>query len=201
MEGGPVAHTRPQGFFRIIKNQGGGGPLPQNPLPPSPDQSDHRGKKRNLQKGKSGQAIFGTPNFVSKTPFPPPPPCSKEALPGPPAAVHGPFDGPFVRIQATLMRLPVSEESSMQAEADTRAREHMAGVLGDRPMPGSAADGSDMQVRVPERLRRSMPPSPVSVQSLSKALATLSSAVLCGCGLAEGNGIHFAPKSKFRRFL
>ena len=37
----------PPGFFRIIKNQGGG--LPQNPLPPSPDQSDHRGKKRNLQ--------------------------------------------------------------------------------------------------------------------------------------------------------
>ena len=35
-----------QGFFRI-KNQGGG--LPQNPLPPSPDQSDHSGKKRNLQ--------------------------------------------------------------------------------------------------------------------------------------------------------
>ena len=26
-----------------------GGALPQNPLPPSPDQSDHRGKKRNLQ--------------------------------------------------------------------------------------------------------------------------------------------------------
>ena len=38
-----------QGFFRIIKNQGGGGPLPQNPLPPSPDQSDHSAKKRNLQ--------------------------------------------------------------------------------------------------------------------------------------------------------
>ena len=41
--------SRTQGFFRIIKSQGGGGPLPQNPLPPSPDQSDHRGKKRNLQ--------------------------------------------------------------------------------------------------------------------------------------------------------
>ena len=67
-------------FFRIIKNQRGGGPLPQNPLPPSPDQSDHRGKKRNLQEGKSGQAIFGTPSFGSKTPSPPPP-CSKEALP------------------------------------------------------------------------------------------------------------------------
>ena len=38
-----------QGFFRIIKSQGGGGALPQNPLPPSPDQSDHSGKKRNLQ--------------------------------------------------------------------------------------------------------------------------------------------------------
>ena len=44
-----AAEGGPQGFFRIIKNQGGGGPLPQNPLPPSPDQSDHSGKKRNLQ--------------------------------------------------------------------------------------------------------------------------------------------------------
>ena len=77
--------TRGQGFFRIIKNQGGGVPLPQNPLPPSPDQSDHRGKKRNLQSGKSGQAIFGTPSFGSKPPSPlppPPPPRSKEALHG-----------------------------------------------------------------------------------------------------------------------
>ena len=35
-----------QGFFRIIKNQkGGGGGFPQNSLPPSPDQSDNSGKK------------------------------------------------------------------------------------------------------------------------------------------------------------
>ena len=61
----------------------GGGPLPQNPLPPSPDQSDHSGKKRNLQQGKSGQAIFGTPSFGSKTPSPPPPPPLLKRSPGP----------------------------------------------------------------------------------------------------------------------
>ena len=44
-----VSSPRCQGFFRIIKNQGGGGALPQNPLPPYPDQSDHSGKKRSLQ--------------------------------------------------------------------------------------------------------------------------------------------------------
>ena len=40
------------------------------PPPPPPDQSDHRGKKRNLQQGKSGQAIFGTQFFGSQTPPP-----------------------------------------------------------------------------------------------------------------------------------
>ena len=81
----------PQGFFRIIKNPtGGGDPSPKTPLPPSPDQSDHRGKKRNLQSGKSGQAIFGTPSFGSKTPSPPPPPpalkkpCPSPSLRSPP---------------------------------------------------------------------------------------------------------------------
>ena len=44
-------------------------------IPPSPpDQSDHRGKKRNLQSGKSCWATFGTQNFGSQTPEPPPPP-------------------------------------------------------------------------------------------------------------------------------
>ena len=76
-----------QGFFRIIKNQGGGGPPPQPP--PPPDQSDHSGKKRNLQKGKSGQAIFGTPSFGSKAPSPPPP------LP-PPLLKRSPAVSPWV---------------------------------------------------------------------------------------------------------
>ena len=69
-----MCKAQPQGFFRIIKSQGGGGgdPSPKTLSPPSPDQSDHRGKKRNLQLGKSGQAIFGTPSFGSKTPSPPP---------------------------------------------------------------------------------------------------------------------------------
>ena len=80
--------TYGQGFFTITKNKRGGG-LPQSPLPPSLDQSDHRGKKRNLQKVKSGQAIFGTPSFGSKTPSPLPPCCSKDVLP------MGPFGGPM----------------------------------------------------------------------------------------------------------
>ena len=41
--------------------------------PPPPGQSDHSGKKRNLQWGKSGWAIFGTQTFGSQ---PPPPPSS-----------------------------------------------------------------------------------------------------------------------------
>ena len=57
-------------LFRIIK-----GRAPKPPCPPSPDQIDHRGKKRNLQQGTSGQAIFGAQSFGSQ---PPPPLCSKE---------------------------------------------------------------------------------------------------------------------------
>ena len=40
------------------------------PPPPPRRRSDHCGKKRNLQLGKSGRAIFGTQNFGSQT-FPP----------------------------------------------------------------------------------------------------------------------------------
>ena len=63
---GPV----PQGFFRIIKNQGGGGPLPQNPLPPSPDQiwSGH----------------FWYTKFWVQNPLPPSPPLLKRS----PAVPH-----------------------------------------------------------------------------------------------------------------
>ena len=39
----------------------------------TPLESDHRGKKRNLQSGKSYQAIFGTQTFRSHTPSPLPP--------------------------------------------------------------------------------------------------------------------------------
>ena len=38
--------------------------------PPPPDQSDHRGKQQNSQKGKSCRAIFGTQTFGSQTPHP-----------------------------------------------------------------------------------------------------------------------------------
>ena len=58
-----------QGGFRIIKNQGREDP------PPPPEQSDHRGKKRNLPLGKSDPfCFFGTPIFVSP---PPPPPLKR----------------------------------------------------------------------------------------------------------------------------
>ena len=43
---------------------------PWTPPPPT-DQSDHSGKKRNLQLGKFGWAIFGTQNFGSQPPLPP----------------------------------------------------------------------------------------------------------------------------------
>ena len=48
----------------------GGGVTPPPPWTPSPpsDQSDCRGKKRNLQKGQSSWAIFGTQAFGSQTP-------------------------------------------------------------------------------------------------------------------------------------
>ena len=62
----------------------GRGASPKTPSPPSPDQSDHSAKKRNLQLGKSGRAIFGTPSFGSKTPSPPPPPLLKRSPPPPP---------------------------------------------------------------------------------------------------------------------
>ena len=47
--------------------------------PPPPDQSDHRGNKRNLQSGQSCRAIVGAEIFGSQTPSPPPAP-SKDAL-------------------------------------------------------------------------------------------------------------------------
>ena len=46
--------------------------------PPPLDQSDHRGKKRNLQEAKSGRAIFGLQPYGSQTP---PPPSSNASLP------------------------------------------------------------------------------------------------------------------------
>ena len=45
--------------------------LRRTPRPP-PDQSDHRGKKRNLPSEKPCRAIFGTHNSVSQTPSSPP---------------------------------------------------------------------------------------------------------------------------------
>ena len=51
-------------------------PPPPAPRPwthPPPDQSNQRGKKRNLQEGKSCRTIFDTQTFGSQIPLPPPP--------------------------------------------------------------------------------------------------------------------------------
>ena len=61
---------------------GGGGGVP----PPPPDQSDHRGKKRNLPFGKSDRAIFVTHIFGSQTP--PPPLLILPCPPPPPIPSH-----------------------------------------------------------------------------------------------------------------
>ena len=72
----PITHsligpTRPVLSFLFRKEEGH--PLPPlDPPPPPSDQSDHRGKTRNLPLGKSCWAIFGTQTFGSQT-FPPPP--------------------------------------------------------------------------------------------------------------------------------
>ena len=44
----------------------------KGPPHPPQDQSDHRGKQRHLQSGKSCRPIFGTQTFGSQTPPPPP---------------------------------------------------------------------------------------------------------------------------------
>ena len=81
----PPASTPSQGFFRIIKNQGGGGGFPKTPSPPPQTKVTIAGKNGKLQPGKSGQAIFGTPSFGSKTPspLPPPPPLKRSPAPSP----------------------------------------------------------------------------------------------------------------------
>ena len=68
-----------EGSRTAIHRRGRGRP-PPTPGPTPPDQSDHRGKKRNLPSGKSCRAIFGTPIFGSQTPSPP----SNTSLPPPP---------------------------------------------------------------------------------------------------------------------
>ena len=62
----------PRQVLEWLYTVGGGGVPPPGPPSPPPDQSDHRGKKRNLQKGKSDRAVFGTQTFGSQTPPPPP---------------------------------------------------------------------------------------------------------------------------------
>ena len=60
-------------YHRVQRTPAPGG-LPSPPVPPPPprDQSDHRGRKRNLQLGTSCQAIFGAQTFGFQIPPTPP---------------------------------------------------------------------------------------------------------------------------------
>ena len=60
-----------RGVLECLYIVGGAPPPPPPPGHPPPDQSDHRGKNRNLQSGKSCRAIFGTQTSRSQTPYPP----------------------------------------------------------------------------------------------------------------------------------
>ena len=72
---GPAALVTPS-CATVERGKGGWGVPPPPPWTPAPDQSDHRGKKRNLPLGKSGRAIFGAPTSGSQTRPPPPPPSN-----------------------------------------------------------------------------------------------------------------------------
>ena len=72
-----------QGFFRIIKNQwGGGDPSPKTPSPPPQTKGTIVGKneiynRENLVRPFLVHQVLGP---KPPPPLPPPPPCSKEAL-------------------------------------------------------------------------------------------------------------------------
>ena len=74
----------PQGFFRIIKNQGGGDPSPKSPSPPPQTKVTIVGKSE-IYNREIWSGHFWYTKFWVQNPLPPsPPPCSKEALPRPP---------------------------------------------------------------------------------------------------------------------
>ena len=170
------ARGRGQGFFS----------LPQNPLPPSPDQSDHSGEKRNLQLGKSGQAIFGTPSFGSKTPSPPPP--------LPPPAQKKPWAGAradCVWFHATLppVRLPVVRQNAFSSTQLCGGTEHTSPPFAhgpsssqvfDTPRPGAVA-------RAPASRTPQPPP-----YSCSGSTARLSRTPAI-CGRSSRGGAHKGP--------
>ena len=66
---GPVKEQQSDGM-----SHGGGYPPPPGSPPPPPDQSDHRGKERNLQLGN----LIGP--FLVHTLLPPPPPLPRSSL-------------------------------------------------------------------------------------------------------------------------
>ena len=97
----PLPH--PQGACRIMKTTGGGDPSLN---PPTPDQRDHRGKKRNLQEGKSCRTVFGTKTFGYQTPSPLPPQAQKTPCHPPPPLLIYITGSPTPLYWHCLSRLP-----------------------------------------------------------------------------------------------
>ena len=69
-----------QGFFRIIKNQGGGDPSPKTPSPPPQTKVTIVGKNEIHNRENLVRSLLVHQVLGPKPPPPPPPPCSKEAL-------------------------------------------------------------------------------------------------------------------------
>ena len=75
----------PQGFFRIIKNQEGGGPSPKTPSTPPQTKVTIVGKNEIYNRENLVRPFLVHQVLGPKPPPPlPPPSCSKEALPPPP---------------------------------------------------------------------------------------------------------------------
>ena len=71
-----------QGFFRIIKNQGGGDPSPKTPSPPPQTKVTIVGKNEIYSRENLVRPFLVHQVLGPKPPPPLPPPCSKEALSG-----------------------------------------------------------------------------------------------------------------------
>ena len=90
-----------QGFFRIIKSQGGGTPPPKTPSPPSPDQSDHSGKNEIYNRENLVRPFLVHQVLGPKPPPPLPPPLLKRSpapahatcCTQPPTPTHTPISG------------------------------------------------------------------------------------------------------------
>ena len=99
---------------------------------PPPNQNDHRGKKRNLQQGKSGRAIFGAPLLGPIPPLPFPPFLCSSSLPLPPPSsllIHRPSQDDIKIFDVSMSSQQVKEEAALQA--------------GPAPVSSWSLDGTD----------------------------------------------------------